>query len=362
MVAGFVSFVSYNADAQNVPSPNPDWVLNLSLPRYPREFGLRPFVRPAATFVDSNRLAVAYAIPAPKGSRFAWELNLLVLNAADGSIQARNVFPMAGRNAGLFRSREGKLVVSLGDGLQVLSPETLSTEKRHEVEGVLQPYSDGDHGVLIKSNVAFVETGPRSGYAHGSGRKVSFVRLDTLETAAECERADLDVPDAIEGDLVATSITGRDTERAIYLGSFCGEWKRISDLKGHPDFLGPDRLVVSDRPDVSVLTTTGKEVCRIELKKHSGSLGPTETSSDVTRFAVRIADTAGLEIPSLDMWRHISKMHVVVYGFAKDACSSTLLDVEIKTVPKPPFDFALSPDGGRLVIVGDGRVSVFRVP
>src|SRR5579863_2952793 len=245
MIAGFIGGAGDNARAGNTTSPKPEWQIKLTIPDYPDGVGLRPSVRPAVTFVDSNKLAVAYAIPAPKGSRSAWELDLLVLSAADGSIQGRNTFSMAGRNAGLFRSLEGKLVVSLGDGLRVLS-QTLSTERSRALEGGIEPYSDGNHVILVKSQAVAVKTGPQSGYVRGAGYNVSFVRLDTLETQAACERAGLDIPAAILGDWVATSVSSRDAHRGIYLGSFCEDWKRISDLQGRPDFLGPETLVVTD--------------------------------------------------------------------------------------------------------------------
>jgi hypothetical protein len=366
-LAYFVTIGVFSAGEATSASPKPEWQVSLSVPAYHEKAGLRPWVRPALMFIDPGELAVAYASAAPKGSRSTWEANLVVMSALDGAIRARKVFAMAGRSAGIFRSEEGKLVVWLGDRLEVLSLQTLLTEKSREVEGAAQPYSDGERIILLKSKTVFVKTGPQTGYARGSGYNVSFVRLDTLETQAACDREGLDIPHAIQGNHLANSITSGDRGWAIYLGTLCGDWKRISDLQGRPDFLSPERLVVTappdeDHPRLAVITTDGKEVCSTELKKHSGSLEPAKPSLDGTRFAVRIHDLAGLEIPALDIHRHVSKAHITVYGVTNGACTPSLLDVETKVSPRAPSEFALSFDGSHLVILGDRQVRMFRVP
>jgi hypothetical protein len=366
-LAYFLTMGVSSAGAGNSASPKPDWQVSLSVPSYHEKAGLRPSVRPAAIFIGPGDLAVAYASAAPKGSRSAWEANLVVMSAQDGAIRAHKVFAMAGRSAGIFRSEQGKLVVWLGDRLEVLSPQTLLTEESREVEGAVQPYSDGKRIILLKSKAVFVKTEPQTGYVRGSGFSVSFVRLDTLETQAACDRDGLDIPHAIQGNHLANRITSGDGGWAIYLGTLCGGWKRISDLQGRPDFLSPDRLVVTappdeDHPRLTVITTTGEEVCSTELKKHSGSLEPAKPSLDGTRLAVRIHDLAGLEIPALDIYRHVSKAHITVYGVTNGACTPSLLDVETKVSPRAPSEFDLSFDGGHLVILGDGQVRMFRVP
>ena len=356
-----------SAEASNTAPPKPEWQVSLGVPSYPGKARLRPSVRPAAIFIAPGELAVAYANAAPKDSQSAWEANLVLMSARDGAIRTRRTFGMAGSNAGIFRSEQGKLVIWLGDRLEVLSPQTLLTEKSREVEGSVQPYSDGERIILLKSNVTTVETGPQTGYARGSGFNVSFVRLDTLETQVSCESAGVGLPHAIQGNHLANTMTGGGGRWAIYLGTLCGDWKRISDLQGRTDFLSPERLVVTARPDtdhprLAVITITGREVCGTELKKYSGSLEPVAPSLGGTRFAVKIHDLAGLEIPALDIYRHVSKAHIAVYGFTNGICTPSLLDVPTKVSSRPPFDFALSFDGGHLVILGDGQVRMFRVP
>jgi len=345
----------------------PAWQAELNVPDYPKQNGLRPFIRPAVTFLDPAAVAVAYAIAAPKDSPFPWELSLSILSVTDGSVQVRKTFPMAGKSAGLFRSRAGKLIVWLGGRLIVLSPQTFSTERSRELRGGVGPYTDGEHVVVVDWRGYTVKTGPHSGYVHDSTYKVSFVRLDTLETEAACDVDGLDIPKAVQGDFVANMVTAADGRHGVYLGSFCGVWKRVSDLQGRADFLSPDSLVVTDRPDmerprVTVITKEGKEVCAVDLKKYSGSLEPAKPSSEGRRFALKIHDLAGFEKSSWDIYRHLSRTHISVYGPASNSCLTVLLDADTTKRPKPPFDFALSPDGGSLVVLGDGRVRMFRVP
>lgn len=345
----------------------PVWQISLKIPDYPSENGLRPWVRPAVTFIDPDEVVVAYASPARNAPPGTWELEVFVLGEQDGRVQLHKTFPMSGRSAGLFRSKLGKLIIWLGDKLIVLLPKTFEREKSRELRGGVEPYSDGQHVVLVNWNGYTVKTGPGSGYVHDSTDTVSFVRLDTLETEATCEVDGLDIPKAVMGDLAVNTVTAAGGRRAVYLGNFCDAWKRISDLQGGVSFLSIDKLVVADYPDlerphVTLLTTGGNQVCSVDLAKYSGSLDAAKPSSDGRRLALEIHDLRGSEKPTLDMYRHFSRTHISVYGPKSDSCLALLLDVGTTKRPRWPFDFALSSDGSRLAVLGDGRVRMFRVP
>jgi hypothetical protein len=61
----------------------------------------------------------------------------------------------------------------------------------------------------------------------------------------------------------------------------------------------------------------------------------------------------------LDTERHTAAMHVTVYDLS---LKKRALTVDIAPLPKNDYDFALSPDGSKLAILNDRKVSVCSVP
>jgi hypothetical protein len=157
--------------------------------------------------------------------------------------------------------------------------------------------------------------------------------------------------------------------RRVLVQNYCSEWHpifRLEDEPGcltvHGDFVSNERLLITSCHALTLIDMTGKVISRTEFPpKHPahGLNGTTiRPAAQSDRYAVETLDLGGLEIPDLDMYYHVAGVRIRVLG---DHLNRSLGELEVKGLPRSPFDFDLSPDGDMLACLIDHKVKAYAV-
>jgi hypothetical protein len=115
---------------------------------------------------------------------------------------------------------------------------------------------------------------------------------------------------------------------------------------------GCDRLVAT--------STDGQVLMTDVFPRPDSSSGKTAVAQGGRFIAVSVdTEKTKFDLLGLESYLRITAIHIRVYDMA---LKKQLLTVAVNPLPRKHYDFALSPDGSRLAVLNDRRVSVCAVP
>jgi len=142
------------------------------------------------------------------------------------------------------------------------------------------------------------------------------------------------------------------------------EWKQSggrfkSGCLNLPTFVGNDRVLVQDCERLLLMDEEGHANLLYRLDETEGLAGKFAFSSNGRFVAFCLAQ--------MEVKKHIfseSSVHTIGRNIAVYDLSAkkTVLTVSVAPLAKNDYDFALSPDGDKLAVLNDRRVSVYLVP
>jgi hypothetical protein len=141
-------------------------------------------------------------------------------------------------------------------------------------------------------------------------------------------------------------------------------WKPIGD-KSNPGCVGPQAMITDDQlvagicNHISVLSTVGQPALLYPLDKGRSLESKIAVSLDGRLMALssKILSIKKHVLSESDV--ELIGQDVAVYDLSR---KKRVLMIDLTPLPKDNYDFALSPDGSKLAVLNDRRVSVYSVP
>jgi hypothetical protein len=142
-----------------------------------------------------------------------------------------------------------------------------------------------------------------------------------------------------------------------------GRWRVIGDSTklaciGVPTFV-TDSTLVNACKDFSYISSDGSLIFQDSFSKGEALVRKIAVSQDRKAVAVSLDRTKGSDFWDTGKGIKLVATYVLVYDLSLKKRSFT---VEVNPPPKSDYDFALSPDGSRLAILNDRRVTMCSVP
>jgi hypothetical protein len=142
-----------------------------------------------------------------------------------------------------------------------------------------------------------------------------------------------------------------------------GRWKAIS---GRPKLtciglptLVTDNSLVNGCKEFSYMSSDGSLIFQDVFLKGEALVRKIAVSQSAKAVAVSLDRTKGSDFWDTGKGMKLVATYVLVYDLP---IKKRALTVEVNPLPKSDYDFALSPDGSRLAILNDRRVTVCSVP
>lgn len=155
----------------------------------------------------------------------------------------------------------------------------------------------------------------------------------------------------------------------IYSEFDTGKWKVLGE-RGHGDcnlsaFIGGVPNFLTDGE--LVFGGTGGQLCLADMQGHSEALAKIEEPLEQKRVVSQDGRLVAISLAHLEIKKHIaSKASMSItarrIGVYDVSVKKWALTVDVVPLPKNDYDFALSPDGSKLAILNDRKVSVYAVP
>ena len=198
-------------------------------------------------------------------------------------------------------------------------------------------------------------------------QKRNLSRLDvfdgsTLEPKQSWEQSWLLSYESISDAGIATAYSGL---HKILVADFGGKrWNAIAKTTGfcasmnEPSFVTDDRLVYGC-DGLIVASTDGRVLMTDSFPKGDTQSGKASVAQEGEFVAVSLNSKEVKKHLLTEVNVRLTAMRVVVYDLA---LKKRAFAVDVDPLPKNDYDFALSPDGSKLAILNDRKVSVYSVP
>ena len=161
---------------------------------------------------------------------------------------------------------------------------------------------------------------------------------------------------------IATAYSGL---HKILVADFGGKsWNEVADTTGFcagmnkPTFVADDRLVYGCDKFIEV-STDGRVLMTDSFPKGDTQSGKTSAAQGGEFVAVSLDSKESKKHLLTEVSVRLTAMCVVVYDLKM---KKRVLTVGVDPLPKNDFDFVLSPDGSKLAVLNDRKVSVYSVP
>lgn len=159
-------------------------------------------------------------------------------------------------------------------------------------------------------------------------------------------------------------IAATSDQTHLLVGEFgSGQWKALNasfkvGCASTPTFVTDKLLVIGSCNELSVFSEEGESLMTDRSQKHWSVEGErTEVARNGRVIAVSLVEGKGGGFFDTDV-RRIGNQ-IAVYDLSS---RERVLTVDVVPLPKNAYDFALSPDGSKLAILNDRKVSVCSVP
>lgn len=323
------------------------------------------------TFLDNRRL-IAYEVAVDSG-RFSsregpgisssFRLHAYVLDATSGKMEFSKEWGTRPHES-LILNTSGGILVRTGDLLRLHSKDF------SEVQQMPLSHPDPYEGWEVSTS-ASGRTILINHYIRTSKPRVDVSRLELLDGSTfQAERSWVESPALKAGDgywISDTAMIRHQYSHSAYntilsdLGSKLWKpvWKESENNCGST--FVTDAMFVYGCRQLSLVTTKGAVVFTDNFDKGEARSWKIATAQNAQAIAVSLNRSKGTDLWDTGKGIQIVATRLVVYDLS---LKKRVLIVEIAPLPKNDYDFALSPDGSKLAILNDRRVSVCstRVP
>jgi len=149
-------------------------------------------------------------------------------------------------------------------------------------------------------------------------------------------------------------------QKGVFYSEFStGKWKQIGDktFGGPPNFITDKELVAG----------ADGQLCLVDIQGHSEVLSKVEEPLEQKRVVSQDGRFIAIALAHLDIKKHIlseASMSITArrIGVYDLSARKWVLTVDAIPLPDNDYDFALSPDGSKLAILNDRKISVYAVP
>ena len=333
-------------------------------------------------FLNDERLVATFVVPAKVAPGLTardrpdaaspFRLCAVVLDASTGRVLATPEWPSNSRAAGIVAANDRGLVIEIGVGLTLLSPDLTAVEQTT----LPSPSATGGHADGM-------EWGPTA--ASWSGKRVllsagpawaahPWLWLDTekLRVLKSWEDSATGSVTVSDDRLVIEPFSRHfgDPPRNLEVAVPGGDWKPLPSTMdaSASGFAGPNLLyfhryiqgTVPPRTENFLMRIDTGEVSRLEPPRKDWDLGQAAVSRIGNRFVILVGQIKGFH-PALDIGGHSVLEGLLIYDVPFRVPSYTL---RIRDSKVRNASAALSPDGRHLAVLGhpDPILEVFELP
>jgi hypothetical protein len=328
---------------------------------------MSPHNSPGVIFLDDARLIV-YEVEttATLSSRAnpdinsAFKLHASVIDATTGTLLFTKDWGARSHDSSI-QVTTGGILVRTGDVLRILASDFT------EIRRLTFPESSNRHDPMhCDRRIISVSPTQKTLMLNCYNTTLNFSRFDVWDGGSfrqlrAWSEAPLVHPYSISDVGIATADSNQQHVLFAEFGS--GRWESVGrsfevGCVSLTVFLNINVLAQSGCKELSLLTVEGK-VLMTDHPEKSESLGHDKIA--VARsgavFAASLVQGKGGGFFDTDVRR--TRMGVAVYN---SSLKKRVLAVNVAPMPKSDYDFALSPDGSKLAILNDRKVSVYSVP
>ena len=327
---------------------------------------MSPHNSPGVIFLDDRRLTVYEAESTEKLSSranpdisSAFQLHASVIDAATGTLLFTKDWGARSHDSSI-QVTTGGILVRTDDVLRILASDFT------EIQRLTFPDSSDRHDPThCDRRIISVSPTGKTLMLNCYNTTLHFSRLDVWDGSTFRQiRAWSDAP-LVRYSISDVGIATADSnqQRVLFSEFGTGRWESLGKsfkigCMSFPVFLNNKILATSDCDGLLLLTLEGKVLMTDHPEKRE-TLGDDKiaVAQGGAVLAASLAQGKGGGFFDTDVRR--TRMGVAVYN---SSLKKRVLSVNVAPLPKSYYDFALSPDGSKLAILNDRKVSVYSVP
>jgi hypothetical protein len=348
-----------SSNSKNAETPRPLW--SLDLVENLKDAGRNP---PGIAFLDNDRLIVheVDVDTSQLSSRESpdisspFRLRTSIIDANSGKTVLTKEWGARSRSTSL-QVTSGGVVIRTGDVLRLCSRDL---KELHQLAIPTVPFEGWEIRVSPTGRTVLLNDRHLNRWQSISSSRLQVLDGDTFNTKFDWTESALIGNYGITDRLIAATPFG--SRRQVIATEFgTGIWKPIYDLSGEncapglsQHFVTDTLMVCGGRKDITVSSTSGEVLFQDALAKNEGFVREFEIAQDGHTVAAMLENFSDI----WDTGGHISSLRALVYDLS---ARKRVMTIVVSPPPKHRYDAALSPDGSKLAILNDHRVSLYAV-
>lgn len=330
----------------------------------------RPFLmdenRAGITFLDNDRV-IAYEVTVDTGKFSSREgpdisspfrLHAYFLDVTSGRIGFSKEWGTSAHES-FIQDASGGFLVRTGNLLRFYSKDLA------EVQQMPLPHPDPYEGWEVRTSPSG-KTILVNHYIREKKRRLDVSRFELLDGSTfQVKQSWTESPSLKEGDVYSISDTAmikHQYDHGTYytiLSQFGSKlWKPVwkeSEENCGSTFV-TDGLFVFGCRQLSLVTTKGAVLMMDSFGKGESRNWKIATAQNGQALAISLNRSKGTDFWDTGKGIRLVATHLVVYDLFR---KTRVLTVDVDPLPKNDYDFALSPDGSKLAVLNDHKVSVY---